>query len=568
MGPLRPLFFVLCSATLALAQDVPQLGVNIAPIFKDDSVSLLNITLRIQDPNAKANRTLLYFDVNRGLSPDQQYDGNGLTATDDQGLLPIPYNDVQDSQRNWVPSRDPTGEIFVNFVAEPRGDVSGIVGRNDLRSDQGGAIGQGFTFIPYPPSEEDWETTVDWDIPESAPPGTRFASSLGDAQGASATGFPAKVIHDTYFAVGQLKRWPAWGEEGSETRRRSPDGDREFGMYWIGDLPWNSSSIGSKTKEIYLGTATYFGDNESDYRVFIRHDFEAFGGVGGYKSFILEYTDGSEVESPEESLENLLSHEIIHAFAQTYPSEDIDKWYDEGIAEYLAAVGPFLGGTLDKETFIQWLNDNAQDYYSASPLSQSWKSLIEKYWTQGTMVVKAPYTRGFMYLAYVQGLIATATDDEQSLDDIIVELYHWYLDGKNVRAKHFLELLGKMIGDEAAQASFQAMTNGTTLIPAASGFASHGLEMVRQDIEKFSLGFDDGSISEKKVSGVIPGSRAAEAGVRDGDKIVDSFDVWSTTDSFHNNMQIVVDRNGTEVVINWWPRAYEKVEAWKWVEAE
>ncbi|CAM1504771.1 Fc.00g023620.m01.CDS01 [Cosmosporella sp. VM-42] len=563
MGCLRSFGLFAAWASLAVAQDLPRLGINIAPLYEDDSVTFLNMTLRMKDSRAKANTTLLYFEINKPqLSPSQRYDGDALTATDDEGVLPLSYTDVSGWKRNWVASRDPVGEIAFNFLAEPRWNVSGVAGRNDLRHDQGGAIGQGFDFIPYPNAQEDWEFVIDWDIPESAPAGTKFASSLGDVQGSSATGWPTKVLYSTYFAVGKLNRWPAWGEESTS--------GQEFAMYWIGDLPWDSTALASRTGEIYLGTAKYFSDSKSDYRVFYRRDFAAYGGAGGYKSFLMEYTEGSEIANPRESIENLISHEIIHAFAQMYPSTDYDKWYVEGVAEYLAAVAPYEGGALNKTTFVQWLNDNAQDYYTASPLTRTWDTLITNYWTQGTMVVKAPYTRGFMYLAYVQGLIATATNNKQSIDDIILELYHMYLDGKQVLSADFVTLLGNIIGADAAQASFDSMKNGTLLVPAAGSFASKGLKFVRKDLEQFAsgAGMSENSYGSRKVISLQAGSRAEQAGLVEGDTIVSAWGLWGSTDTFESKMQVVISRDGQEKTVEWWPRTFNKVQAWEWVEAE
>ncbi|KAF7553513.1 hypothetical protein G7046_g7090 [Stylonectria norvegica] len=564
MGYLRSLCLLSC-AVFAAAQELPRLGINISPLFNGSDVAYLNTTLRINDPSAKANRTLLYFEVNKSyLSPSQRYDGDALTAYDDKGELPITYTDVSGWKRTWVAKRNPVGEIAINFLAEPRWNVSGVAGRNDLRFDQGGAIGQGNAFIPWPPAEEDWEMTVNWDIPESAPSGTRFASSFGDVSGGSATGWPVQILAKAYFSVGQLKRWPAWEDSVS---RRAQKG-QAFAMYWIGDLPWDAEVLAARTSEIYFGTAKYFSDSESDFRVFYRHDYEAYGGAGGYKAFLMEYTEGSELEHPQEMIENLVSHEIIHGFAETYPGSDYDKWYGEGIAEYLGCVAPFVGGALNKTTFKEWLNDNAQDYYTASPLGRTWITLITNYWTQGTMVVKAPYTRGFIYLAYVQGLIVTATNGEKSLDNIILEMYQMYLDKKTVDTAAFLTLLGDIIGADAAQASFDAMAAGTILVPSPNAFAASGLKMVRRDLERFSIGMSENSFGQGKVVDLVSGSAAEKAGLVNGETIYSAWGLWGSTDTFESKMQVVVLRDGEKKAVQWWPRASTKVEAWEWVDAE
>ncbi|KAI9897908.1 hypothetical protein N3K66_007764 [Trichothecium roseum] len=551
------------------AQDLPSIEINLRPVFAGPDLAFLNTTLRISDPSiTAANQTLLQFQLGQHLSPAQRYDDDGLVAADDDGDLPISYvDDPSADRRQWTLGRTPVGDVTVRFAAQPRGEVSGIAGRSDLRSDQGGAVGQGYSFLPYPPGTQEWNTTVSWTLGDDAPDGTRFASSLGDSEtgsssssSSSATGRPDQLIHTTYFAAGQLQRWPAWTEEAGDPATS------DFAMYWIGDLPWDAPALASSTETLYRGTARYFSDAESDFRVFLRRDPSAFGGAGGYKSFLMEYAVGSEEESPAAATENLISHEIVHGFALTNPSSEFDKWYTEGVAEYLAAVGPFAGGTLDRATFVRWLNDNAQDYYTASPLGRTWESLVTDYWTQGTSVVKAPYTRGFMYLAQVQGLIADATDNGKSLDDIITELERRYRAGQEVTTEQFLSLLGDIVGADVARDSFDAMANGTTIFPSPTGFGVHGLKMVRRDLEAFSLGMGEGSLGLGKVTNLTEGSRAAEAGLREGDVIVSNWGVWGSTDTLNSTMRVVVERDGGDEVIEYWPRSRDTVEAWEWVD--
>lgn len=569
MARLQLLFLTaLSSAASVLAQELPQLGISIAPIYDDDAVKYLNITLHMQDTGYKANNTMLSFGLYGYLTPEQQYDGDALTATDDQGVLPICYTDSDSGERHWRSSRDPVGEIVVNFVAEPRDKVSGVAGRNDLRLDQGGAIGQGAFFIPRPESDGRWAMTLNWDIPQSAPEGTRFASSWGDVQGSSATGYPDQALDGAYFAVGKLQRLPAWDDSDNKPLRHRSNTTQEFGMYWIGELPWDTTRLASMAEDLYRGIAKYFGDDESDFRVFYRHDFEAFGGSGGYKSFILEYTEGSEEEHSDKSIHRLLSHETIHIFALTNPSRDYDKWFVEGGAEYLMAVAPYTAGTINKTIFTEWLNNHAQDYYTSSPLSITWDKVVANYWGQGSMVVKLPYARGCLYLAHVQGLIAKATNNEHNIDEIIVEMYRMYIDGKKVQTLEFLSLLGDIIGEDEAQASFDAFSNGKTLYPDPDAFAYAGLKMVKEELEEYDLGFREGSLGEGEITELDPDSRAAKAGVRNGDKVVSSWGVFASSDTFDGKMRVVVDRNGTEQAIEWWPRGYNKVESWKWIDLD
>lgn len=185
-----------------------------------------------------------------------------------------------------------------------------------------------------------------------------------------------------------------------------------------------------------------------------------------------------------------------------------------------------------------------------------------------TQVVLTPYIRGFIYLAQVQGLITQATDGEKGLDDLVLALYKKYAAGEKVQSEEFLELLSDLIGRDSAETSYLQMLNGTFIIPPADGFAKFGLKMVRRDAEKLELGFDETSLYPRgRITGVTVGSRAEQAGNRNGDEVVRFFSLFTASQSLDNMMQFTVRRDGQEVEVKYWPRSYEKLESWMWVEA-
>jgi len=571
MRILSSFFLVTGLSSTGGAVELPWMRVTIAPQFdgREQAVAALNMTLQLNDAKSTAGRPLLTLALNHGLTPTLRYDGDALSAADDSGPLPLSYTDTNDTdaQRTWVSTRDPAGEIVVRFLAEPRKtDAQTPSGpRIDLRDDQGGVVGMGAGFIPYPPAEEEWDVRVRWVVPESAPAGTHFASSVGDERDSSAVGLPSRIIAKAYFAVGPLQRWPARDNastNASYTRRRN-DAQQDFDMYWMGNLPYDEGSVAETTKRVFLAISEFFGDDESSFRLFWRRAWAGYGGAGGYQSFLLEYSEGTEEEQSEDALKFLLSHEMIHEYALMYPTRQFDMWYREGVAQYYGAVAPFSGGATDREYFVRWLNNNAQAYYTSSTVDMEWQDILDNYWT-GVEVVKTPYSRGFIYLAQVQGLIAEATGGEKDLDDIVLELYRLFLAVEKCQSEEFVGLLSDIIGKESAEASYEGMLNGTLIVPHADGFAKFGLKMVRRDAGKLELGYT--SIGSN-VTTVVQGSRAEEAGLMVGDQVVRAWALWGAGDALENMMRVVVMRDGEEVVIEYVPRSYEKVENWMWVDA-
>ncbi|KAK4158936.1 protein lap1 [Cladorrhinum sp. PSN259] len=570
---MKQIFAVCCGILVLLkpaaSNDLPSLSVSLLPIIEDPhgKVTAINVTLRIRDSRLRANQPIVALDLNHGPTPTTGYDDDALAAADDLGPLQLVHTDsnATDSVRTWVinsTSRDPVGDIIIRCVARPRVTSAKTTSgpRVDLRDDQGGLVSMGTGFIPYPPDEDDWNVTVGWDMDgRSTPNSIRFASSLGEDKEASVVGAPSRVLEKAYFTIGPLlQRWPPWDPPGINTTR-------DFALYWHGTLPYAAERVSATMRDAFLAMSSFFNDTTSPFRVFWRRVWTGYGGASGFQSFLIEYAAGTEAEQSESALTNLVAHETIHAYALPYPpGRQFDLWYREGVAQYYAVMAPFYAGSSSRADFIKWLNNYAQAYYTGGTVEMTWQEVVDNYWT-GVEVVKTPYTRGFIYLATVQGIIHRATRGEKSLDDIVLELYRRFLAREKCQTEEFIELLAGIVGNETAQASFASMTNGSLIVPSSDAFAKFGLKMVRQDAEKLDLGFDSRYLGSR-VQGLKTGSRAEQAGLREGDKIVRSWALWGAGDSLDNQMEVVVQRNGSDVAIRYWPRSYAKVENWEWVE--
>jgi len=552
----------------------PSLRLTLTPVFNgpNQAVSTVNLTLELRDESARAGRPLLTMGLNNGATPTQRYDGDALAAFDASGVLPVSYTDTNASnaQRTWAPARDPVGAITVRFVAVPReaSTATGAGPRIDLKKERGGVVGQGSGFIPYPPDSAEWDLHIDWVLPASAPAGTTAASAFGDGPSESDVGVPSKTLAKAYFAVGPLQRItppPPSGSSSSDPTHR-PEKDRVFAVYWMGAFPWPMDSVAATSRRLVSAIADFFGDHSSPFRVFVRSAAAGVGGAGGYRSFLLEYTPGIEAEYDEDVLTNfLVAHESVHNYALMYPTRQYDAWYREGVANYYAGVAPFLAGAVDRAYLARWLNNYAQAYYTGPGVDWTWQYVLDHFWT--TDAVKTPYARGFVYVAAVQGLVAAATGGRKGADDVVRELYRRYVAGEVVQSEQFLQVLADLVGKETADASFGALLNGTLIVPPADGLAKFGLKMVRKDAERFELGYTVTLVGGKPSVAVQRGSRAEAAGLRDGDEYVRAWGFWNAGDALDRMMQVVVRREGREVPIKYWPRAFEKVENWMWVDA-
>jgi hypothetical protein len=64
-------------------------------------------------------------------------------------------------------------------------------------------------------------------------------------------------------------------------------------------------------------------------------------------------------------------------------------------------------------------------------------------------------------------------------------------------------------------------------------------------------GLDLDSFDERVVKGLRDGSRAKEAGLVEGDKIVWNSYPWQCAGDYEKKMEVLVERNGHEIRIKW-----------------
>ena len=128
----------------------------------------LDILLSIEPTNLKADVTITavssYLTRNTWLSLSSDY----WQATDDFGDLPI-HRNAQESNvtRELVFQHDTFGGGKIPYEARPLAakEVSSFQERaTDLKYDQGGLIGSGFSFFLIPPGEKIFRLVVECDL--------------------------------------------------------------------------------------------------------------------------------------------------------------------------------------------------------------------------------------------------------------------------------------------------------------------------------------------------------------------------------------------------------------------
>ena len=212
---------------------------------------------------------------------------------------------------------------------------------------------------------------------------------------------------------------------------------------------------------------------------------------------------------------------MVHNWVLLEPEASItDNWYSEGMAEYYGLVLMRRNHLLANGDFISAVNDRLMSCYT-NPLVNLTNEEAEKLTWNISNAQELPYGRGFAYAWKVNSLILEASAGKKSIDDLVLFLLDQARSRKSYGVKEYLFFLCMFIGSEAAQQTYDQMTSGALVIPGEAAMASMvPVQLIRKDKERWELGFDEAaSLTGKSVvRGLIQGSRADRAGLKDGDR--------------------------------------------------
>lgn len=547
------LFLLTGFAAPVLAAEPPaRLDLVMTPHAVGGPESRLAVRMTLEAPGLKAGEGLVRLPLILVGIPSARYDGDALTARDAQG--PIPLVQVEEPPtpqgvyRRWNVTRATVGDVVVSYAAPPR-PVTAATNNGplfDLREESGGFAGAGVGFLATPVAPGPWRVRLNWDLAH-APAGSRGVWSYGE--GTVETVLPSEALAFSYYAVGPLKSYPA-----------TPDS--AFNVYWLSEPPFNAAALGQGLRALYSSMAAFFDDEGRSYRVFIRQNpYKGTGGTGLARSFMFGYHPPAK--PTVESLQMLLAHETAHTWPAMEGAHGDTAWYSEGAAEYYSLVLSWRAGAIPLARVIETLNERAEAYYSNPYRSLSNPEAAKRFWTD-PIAQTVPYGRGFLYLLQTEAAIREASKGQRSLDDVVKEIRRRQEAGKPHGIPVWLELVGKEIGADRAQAAYDHMASGGLLTPPPNLYAPC-LTVAKGTVRPFQLGFARSSLNDARVvKDLEPGSAAEAAGVRNGDVILEVNDVNEVRKDESLPIALTLRRGDATLKLSYLPRG-APVEAYRWV---
>ena len=494
-------------------------------------------------PGAKAPLTLRLDTLEPGLERSTDVVSD-LVVADDRGALalgdPVRRDTESGSYQTWTAARPVVGTVQVSYRMHVARNIVAKRGPQfDLQAAGGGVSGGYVGFLALPDiSGGTFKAHVQWKLL----PGETAVSSYGEGNYAGT--FTAEKLAGTLFLAGPLTTYRAPGQATGAG----------LGVYALGLAPEQLKSAGEWTARAYAAEVKAFNLTENrPYRFMIRsYDGGAnASGRAGEQSFLLYVPPGADPGT--NSLHNVVAHEMVHSLARYLEKEREDgDWYTEGIANYLAMTVPNAAGLYTASQYLDLVKAESAGYYTNAQRSVPNDKLAAIVWS-GRNAWTLPYKRGSMYFADLDARLR-AHGAQVTVLDLVNEVSARINAGAPADRHTWLDVLTRRAGQWAVS-DWNDMMSGKVIFPAKGAFGAC-MQSRKEDVRIFDLGFSlpIRLVAGSTIGGLMQGSPAERAGLRDGDVLMTSTDINPVDESLDALVVLPVRRNGEPMTITFDPR--------------
>lgn len=493
--------------------DAPDLEVTIRPAAPNAQrlIEWVEIELRVQDMKVEAGQPLLRLPLVSSNVQGVAEVLENLTVADALGPLTLRASDepagAMTSYRRWSADRAVSGDVAVRYRVPVTNapNMRGAAPPFEMRTEDGGVSGLGEMFLILPEGEAAYDVRLHWAL-DALTPGAVGLFSFGAGQ-IALDGVKAERLGEAFFMAGELGLFP------------DPTPDAGFFAAWQGQPPFDPAEAMGWSAGLYDDYLKFFREpGNPPYGVFLRRNLvNPGGGVELNRSFVATFGEKTDVED----LKLTLAHEMLHTFAGALdePRGLESSWWSEGLATYYQRILPYRMGRISGDDFLKDLNTTAARYYTNALSDTPNAEIPARFWAD-TRVRVLPYDRGAMYFAVLDEQIRAASQGRRSLDDILLAAVEHRRQGEPVTHDYWVGLLRAELG-EAGPQGLEAMLRGDLMLPGSSAFGVC-FERTTAPLRRYELGFEPAALTERPrlVRGLIAGSAAEAAGVRNGDEIL------------------------------------------------
>jgi hypothetical protein len=536
---------------------LPELAITLAPggVDADGNPAWIDVTMTFPGGELAAGDSFLRAPVEFAGVSAVEYSNGDLTIVDESGAIPL-YQALDDPDaggflywRRWTATRAIDGNVELRYRA-PVTLVKPRLGSGppfDVRPQGGGLSGSLNTFLIMPDTERPFMIDIGWDL-DALAPGSVGVTSFGE--GDTRSPGPVDRLIATFIMAGPLGEFPRGKQES------------RFSGYWIGKPAFDAYEMLQWSQRAYEMVADFFGDTDPPaFRVFLRgNPYPGGGGSALMNSFLLSFPD---TEADVTELRETIAHETVHNWISSIGGPPgTTLWFSEGMTVHYTRELLFRSGLFTAKEYLDSVNDTAANYYT-NPLHDLPNEDIAAGFWKDARIRRLPYVRGSFYFADVDARIRERSDGERSLDDLVTEIIAIRRSGQEVTADTWRRIVAEELGPAGAE-DLDAMLNGRLIVPPSVAFGAC-FERRAVPLRPFELGFDLESLTDQPriLSGLVVGSAAARAGLKNGDAILAPVPLYDVQNEPDMTLTLELRRGNEEFGIEYLPRG-EPVDGYQW----
>lgn len=540
---------VLGATSPAAAQDGPEIRAALTPADTDGDGVIDRMAVSLQVDHAPETFRLATMANNVVTSApdltDPEFVRDGQTVS---ARVRDERDDDANIARYWTVSPG-EGPITISyaFTIDPAREELALP-QYEVRSDRHGASGAALAFLILPADDLARTAQIVWNLDGQAK-GAKAVSSFGVGDARSTRPLRSTELGSTYVMVGQPGLFS----------------DDAFFAAWLGDFAFEGRDLMEWAAQLHHYYGDFFGQVPESFGVFGRtNTLNPGSGIGLTDSFAFTFDD----KIPSKELKGLLAHEMLHAWVNSLdgmmdaPGGLYSSWFGEGLAVHYQRLLPWRAGLIDDEAFLADLNSTAGRYYTNALIDTPNDEIPDGFW-RDTRIRVLPYDRGSLYFAKVDADIRASSGGQRSLDDLVRAMLAERRAGHPMNLALWKRLLRQELG-EAGVRQFEAMLSGAVSVPPSDAFGPSFVR-VQKPMRRFDLGFDPAVLvsPDRIVRGLKPGSNAALAGLRNGDRITNRFPQDAMQADQLATLTLEIQRDGKSLEVTYLPRG-EEVLAYQW----
>jgi predicted metalloprotease with PDZ domain len=454
--------------------------------------------------------------------------------------------DVQPQGARWIFRHPADGAVTCNYEVAP--------GRRELTWDTTYSPvtgpkffhGLGNTFLLVPQSgggqPKEYDVTLRWKLPD----GWKAACSWGTGALVGAQLTPFELRHSVYLA-GQIV-----------SRTEKHDG-HEVTVAMLDRFGFKPEELAALAETISVAQCDFMAEPKCPPLLVtavpigepVKAGDSRLAGTGLYQSFALFAAPQSTLN---DAFEHLFAHELFHQWnGGVLKAKSPDKllyWFIEGFTDYYALRLLYDSGHWKPDVYTKWLNRHLCEYQRNPAIHASNEDISQRYWKERDTVGEIPYQRGLLL-----GLRWHRLARDKGVKDGVDKLFKSLVErGRNsdfeVTNEAIRQAGVKALGDWFGPEFDRYVTEAQT-IDVPQNALSPDFNGRIKPVYDYEPGFQqDRSFREGKVRGLVSGSAAEKAGLREGDELVG----WGTHNNADEPTELQVRRDGKLKTIRFLPR--------------